>query len=428
MVLNMIRWWIMQYLKVSEFLAAKDIDLFVLGCFYSRLMPYPSVTKVDYIYTYSSFRQSQKINPNKFDFHEYANYQFTKDLNTMTWPRKWVNKEQAKRDNINVNTNCRAIFILVNDLKISLKSFFERLYFKVAQLPEITSEMPNKEKNKFIRGFLETRGSIDTTRPFLTTDYFYNSLFELKKVRVLSERMNVPSEFINLNFRNLQAQFLAGNHRNPQLRVNLHWYASSIGFVNRYKALTYEKIYGNSLVNDENGIYLYSKKLCGQPRSLTSQFNKYLQLYSDHIFNKELDKTEIVRLRKELDFDKPKKQGIGRNTNIVKIFSEYSEDKCASCGTSKTSTNKRTGRQNFDIHHFIPFKVDEVGLDNIDNLVKLCPTCHASLKRGRATKEEQIAVCKRILENEDYIYEFSSAYLQLKSIDEIAAKVQTLLK
>ncbi|GAA7726300.1 hypothetical protein HpMMM95_04380 [Helicobacter pylori] len=43
----------------------------------------------------------------------------------------------------------------------------------------------------FLSGFFESRGSIDTQRNFLTSDYFFHSPLEFKKIHYLIDFFNI---------------------------------------------------------------------------------------------------------------------------------------------------------------------------------------------------------------------------------------------
>lgn len=115
-----------------------------------------------------------------------------------------------------------------------------------------------------------------------------------------------------------------------------------------------------------------------------------------------------------------------RNRTIIELFNEISEDKCAVCGTTTTFVNRRTGRQHFEIHHVISFK-NGAELDNIANLVKLCPTCHDMLKKNAAPKDKQLNAIIKILSEHTEVLEFAKSYLQIDDINEIAEQIWEML-
>ena len=147
-----------------------------------------------------------------------------------------------------------------------------------------------------------------------------------------------------------------------------------------------------------------------------------LNFFTNYIYEKKLTPVAIEELRKRLGFTTSASEKSNRNRTIVELFSEISEDKCAICGTTKTFENKRTGRQHFEIHHIISYK-NGVELDNIANLVKLCPTCHDMLKKNATAKGEQIKAIIKILSEHAEVLEFAKSYLQIDDINEIAEEI-----
>lgn len=129
-------------------------------------------------------------------------------------------------------------------------------------------------------------------------------------------------------------------------------------------------------------------------------------------------------MRNKLGFktDSSKKTRNLRNQTIINLYREISEDKCAICGTTKTFLNKNTGRQHFEIHHVISY-VNGQECDNIANLVKLCPTCHDSLKRGATDKALQVKKIVKILNEHPETYEFAESYFMENDINELAEKI-----
>lgn len=118
----------------------------------------------------------------------------------------------------------------------------------------------------FLSGFFESRGSIDTQRNFLTSDYFFHSPLEFNKFHYLIDFFNIPSEALNFNFRELQPEHVQGIHqRNAQFRIYLDWYLHHIGLFNTYKARIAEHVFKTALICErDNGIYY---KLSYLPRT-----------------------------------------------------------------------------------------------------------------------------------------------------------------
>ena len=110
----------------------------------------------------------------------------------------------------------------------------------------------------------------------------------------------------------------------------------------------------------------------------------------------------------------------------------FTPDECMGCKNKykiedRTFTNKKTGRLYFEIHHVISIG-DNHELDDENNLVKLCPACHDTLKRGRATKETQKEIIIEIYNNAPYTLEFAEHFFDTTNFDEIVELTYINLK
>ena len=105
----------------------------------------------------------------------------------------------------------------------------------------------------------------------------------------------------------------------------------------------------------------------------------------------------------------------------------YAPDECAACGTTKTYTHKNTGRQYFEHHHVISLGKN-YELDDENNIVKLCPTCHRTVKKGSAPENEQKEVIAKILKNRANVYAFASQIFDTDDFDGITDKIWRALK
>ena len=407
----------MNCVKLSDFIKVTPKP-FILGAFLSRTMEYHDNDKNHYFYAYSSFKSSKFIYANEFNFYNYSN-KYIEQLNKMSGWKKWV-VERVTDNKMEVR------FYIIDDIGMDKKIFYNMIYKETVSGDWAIEESFNDDKKDFLRGFSELRGSIDTTMKLIAQDYFYDDAKELKKALILTDAMNVPLSYANFNARELQPDYISGKKRNTQFRINLMWYASKIGFINEYKAMIFERAYNVCDSRIINGIIYYNVDL---PNSKNTDvtFIKYLNFFTNNIYKKELSLENIELLRKEMNFnidettDKAK-----RNISLVKLFQKISPDECACCGTKTTFENKTTGNEYFEVHHMIPF-YNGKELDNLANFVKLCPTCHSSLKKGRATKEQQIENILKIINKHEEVYEFCSTYLGIYSKTQLAEKIQTML-
>lgn len=416
---------IMKIVTCSEFFRRNDIKPFLLGAFYSRTIASPGDK---YFFTTASYKKSKYVFDDDFDFVGYKG-QYTSVLDKFSGYPYWVHTAETRATELAPDLRFpRAdhVFILKNDLGLSITTFFRRLSSKILSSDWIMEEGLTEEKKFFLRGYMELRGSIDTNRPFITQDYFYNNKKEISKAKLLFEQLEAPVSIANVNFRDLQGQFVEGtNRRNTQFRLDLNWYAHHIGFTNKYKAQIFSnRYYSSSNYVNEDGIYIFVTPERNSRDE--NSFERYIRFFSENVYGQKLSDERIASIRTTLGFDMnvaPAK----RSQKIVDTFRVITPDKCAICGTEVTYTNARTGRQHYAVHHMISF-ANGAELDVMDNLVKVCDTCHAMMKRGSGMVDDQIEAIKKILLEQENVYDFCSNYLDIDDIDELAVEIQKLLR
>ena len=411
----------MPVVKLSEFLR-REIKPFLYGVFLSRIME-SSLNGQKYFYAYTSFKSSKYVFRDDFYIKDYVKNEFVDELNHFSGYYNWRIHSVSE-------TSGELRFYILNDLNISKTQFYKLLYQSLIQQDWVNASVINEQEKAFIRGFMESRGSVDTSRKLIAQDYFYENKQELKKAMILVDMMNLPIEYANFNARDLQPQFVSGeNKRNAQFRINAFYYANRIGFINKYKALIFQKVYwprGSGVLSDKIQ-YFYVEP----PRSRDDDatFIRYLNFFSNNIYEKDLNSNAIATLRRRLGFKSSDLSGERterRSRSLIELFNQITPDKCAVCGTTTTFTNRTTGRQHFEVHHVISYYNGQE-VDNIANLVKLCPTCHDMLKRGRSPKETQMRAILKILHEHSEIFEFTSSYLGIDDINELGEKIWSLL-
>ena len=407
-------------IAVSKFISDENISPLLLGAFYSRYIFSPDKSK---IYTEISYKISKFV-------EDYNLLIQSKDvlllkLNQICAPNdKWedLTSKTSSRPQINLR------FTLYNDLNLTEDNFYNKLNLKILSQDFIYDTQLNEQKKLFIRGFAESRGSVDTTRPLLALDYFYNSLNEVKRARILYDYFNVPFSVLNFNPRELQSDFVSGRRkRNTQLRFNLFWYVKHIGLLNDYKIAIINKVYKTITFNHRDNYvdYFDSPEIS---HSKKDSFDFMLRYYSNNIFDKQLSDFEVNNLREELKFNTHTDVAtFKRDLGLIELIRINTPDECASCKTQTTYTHKNTGRQYFEYHHVISIgKKHE--LDDENNIVKLCPTCHRIVKRGSAPELEQKAVIKNILINRPNVLEFAKQIFDIDDFNEIINKIWINLK
>lgn len=403
-------------MKVSEFLR-REISPFLYGAFMSRIMSARHRGKSCF-YCYTSFRMSKVAPPRVFSITNYGRT-YIDELNYVSGVREWEIHKCT-------DEGFEGRLYLENDLALTETSFYNMLHSKFFQAPWIHEDGLTDDKKDFIRGFLELRGSVDTTAKYIAQDYFFHNRVELKKATIITDFMSVPIKYANYNMRDLQYQFVMGiNRRNPQFRINSFYYAKYIGFLNKYKAKVFEKAFNPRGSSTRNQITYFNVNL-PESRSDDVAFIRYLNFFSNNVYEKVLTFRTVEELRRRLGFNTTGETGDEvRNRTIIALFDMIAPDKCAVCGTETTYT-KPDGRQYFEIHHVIS-RCNGSELDNIANLVKLCPTCHRMMKKNGSPKEDQTRAIIKILNEHSEIFEFCSSYLNLDNINELAEKIQELL-
>ena len=115
-------------------------------------------------------------------------------------------------------------------------------------------------------------------------------------------------------------------------------------------------------------------------------FNEYFAYFQQQINSKAENRTPIVIPKREEQIavsKKPKKRHYTDNSKhkaqnqkyykfMREIALERDERKCAECGYSQQNV----------VHHII--KRADGGTDDINNLITLCPICHANKHKGEA--------------------------------------------
>jgi len=97
-----------------------------------------------------------------------------------------------------------------------------------------------------------------------------------------------------------------------------------------------------------------------------------------------------------------------RNPQLALIRFHKSNFKCEIDSSHVTFTSQRTNRPFLEAHHFIPMKFQEdftYPLDNIDNIISLCPTCHRAFHH--AIPKEKINFISNIYRKRSNLHQHS---------------------
>ena len=282
--------------------------------------------------------------------------------------------------------------------------FFKHIY-KQIQIKRIESQISDDEFSDLILlAFFAFRGSPDFKLNFYSLDlprqivssFYLDSLFKLlTNINDLRQ--------LNLNFRELQDQFITGeNERNTQFRINLRYFADNftdqLSRINQFKAD----------ILKQNQALIRTKNIAQESKT----FIERLMFYKDNVLNQQKTEREIEQLRKDLGFvyDNVIDEKIKRNQGIVQYVRAFFDDECVCCKNhypldNRTFKLRNSDRYYLEIHHVISFSADKT-LDQIDNLVKVCPTCHRALTKNRAEETYQKQMISEILVNAPNVKEF----------------------
>ncbi|GHS33757.1 hypothetical protein VN1156_07420 [Helicobacter pylori] len=386
--------------------------------------------KNDRIYGVCSYRASKFV-PD----YEKSKVQVLNALNTLSTHPIWQSNQESV-----TKIKGTFVFILENDLPLDENSFYKKLlnslidndFFNRSNLMNLMT--PNQKR--FLSGFFESRGSIDTQRNFLTLDYFFHSPLEFKKFHYLIDFFNIPSEALNFNFRELQPEYMQGiNQRNAQLRIYLNWYLYHIGLFNPYKARIAHHICKTTLVDD--GIYY---KLRDRPTTeyRGNSFIERAHFYLKNVHQQDLDDKSIEKLREQLGWIQ-KSEEFRRDSKIINFYRLSTPNVCSACcddydikersflSLPLYKITQRSDSYYTEIHHVISLGKDRE-LDVLENLTKLCPACHRALKKGSSEEEFQKSLIRNILNRNKDNLEFAQLRFETDDFPTLIDRIYESLK
>ncbi len=410
-------------LLVSRFLNA--IDPFNLGVLLSRFQ-----IKNGCIYGVCSYKAS-KFTPG----YEESKARVLNALNTLSKHQIWQSNQESV-----TKVKGTFVFILENDLNLDENAFYKKLlnllidndFFNRSHLMNLMT--PNQKR--FLSGFFESRGSIDTQRNFLTLDYFFHSPLEFNKLHYLIDHFNIPSEVLNFNFRELQPEHAQGiNQRNAQFRIYLDWYLYHIGLFNPYKVRIAHHVFKTTLIYD--GIYY---KLSYPPRTKYhgNSFTERAHFYLKNVYQQDLNDKSIEKLREQLGFIQDSEE-FRRDSKIISFYRLSTPNVCNACcddydikersfiSLPLYQITQRSDSYYTEIHHVISLGKDKE-LDVLENLAKLCPTCHRALKKGASAEEFQKRLIRKILKRNKDNLEFAKLRFETDDFLTLIDKVYESLK
>ncbi|WP_187947645.1 HNH endonuclease signature motif containing protein [Helicobacter pylori] len=409
---------------VSRFLN-DNIDPFNLGVLLSRFQ-----IKNGCIYGVCSYKSSKFV-----PGYEESKVQVLNALNTLSVHPIWQSNQESV-----TKIKGTFVFILENDLHLDENSFYKKLlnslidndFFNRSNLMNLMT--PNQKR--FLSGFFESRGSIDTQRNFLTLDYFFHSPLEFNKFHYLIDFFNIPSEALNFNFRELQPEHAQGiNQRNAQFRIYLDWYLYHIGLFNPYKARIAHHVFKTTLIYD--GIY-YKLNYPPTTKYHGNGFTERAHFYLKNIYQQDLDDKNIEKLREQLGWIQ-KSEEFKRDSKIINFYRIATSNVCSACcddydikersflSLPLYQITQRSDSYYTEIHHVISLGKNKE-LDVLENLAKLCPTCHRALKKGASAEGLQKRLIGKILKRNKGNLEFAQLRFETDDLPTLIDKIYESLK
>ncbi|MCQ2829500.1 HNH endonuclease [Helicobacter pylori] len=405
---------------VSCFLNA--IDPFNLGVLLSRFQ-----IKNGCIYGVCSYKASKFI-----PGYEESKKQVLNALNTLSKHPIWQSNQESV-----TKIKGTFVFILENDLHLDENAFYKKLLNLIIDndfFNRSHSMTPNQRL--FLSGFFESRGSIDTQRNFLTLDYFFHSPLEFNKFHYLIDFFNIPSEALNFNFRELQPEYTQGiNQRNAQFRIYLDWYLYHIGLFNPYKAKIAEHVFKTTLIYD--GIY-YKLSYPPTTKYHGNGFTERAHFYLKNVYQQDLDKKRIKELRERLGLIQNSEE-FKRDSKIINFYRISTPNVCSACcgdydikersfiSLPLYKITQRSDSYYTEIHHVISLGKNKE-LDVLENLAKLCHTCHRALKKGSSEEEFQKRLIGKILNRNKDNLEFAQLRFETDDLPTLIDRIYESLK
>lgn len=263
-----------------------------------------------------------------------------------------------------------------------------------------------------LRGSPDITGNffaLDIIRKIQTSNYLLKIFFLLNEIDDLNQ--------LNINIREFQKEYHNKiNKRNTQLRINLKYFIEYPDVLNELKIFNYLKW---KLI-DENKEKIKTKNISKKNSNIFERVYKYNKLDKLEL---EQYNTEEFNQKKQIFFDdknykksiKSKKNYQIRNKKIVDIAKERIRDFCFGC-KNKYNVEDRTcflrdsGKPYLEIHHVISFANGNV--DFFPNLVKLCPVCHSTLRKNRASEKDQLTIIESIIQNRKEASKFVEIFIK----------------
>lgn len=436
-------------LNLSDFFA-ENIAPTILGAFLRR----SEYLGNDYVFAYFRFLPS-KFCP--FDSSYYQDYVDCINENSGNYPYWQVNTSD-RSDALYISSKYMGVYVLKNDLGINLadehsgNNFPNRLINKIRREPFLSDYSMTQERNDFIRGYFDIAMSYDGVG-FFASDYYINSRADVRKIMTLMEFGLISPEYFNFNPRLTENT----THKADQFRVSWKYYLHEIGTYSKYRmeCIHASDLTANALNIDENrtGIYTYDIDYVDyddvsrntKAQKFINKYYTFVNMAQGYRIDGEADEESMRQYRQLFGIDESNdnERQSTRNSRIVKQVYEEEPDVCVCCqniyNIADRSFKKKyrlhglvVEKYYFEMHHAISFSNGQDGgesnvLDVIENLVKVCPTCHTCMTAKKGLEEDIKQLILNMLHNSDKVRDFTEGYFETSDENELVERIYEIL-
>lgn len=436
-------------LNVSEFFSG-NISPTVLGAFLRRT----EYIGTDYIFTYFSYRKSKFA---LFDEVSYEQYIDSINGKSGVYPY-WQKNDSTSNDVVNISSKYKGVYILRNDTGIDLSdetqgnNFTNRLINKIRSQVFTYDYTLEDDRKDFLRGYMDVSMSYDGSG-FLACDYYCQSQSDIRKISILMDYGLMKPEYFNFNTR-LTAET---TEKAEQIRISWKYYIKEIGTYSQYRI---ECLKGANVdatraaIEQQNGVFYLDIDYVEfddrrKNEKITSFVTKYQQFqniaYGYRIEgNQDIESINEYRIQFGVDEADASERRQSRRQQIIKQVYDEEDDVCVCCKNQYNINDRSflmhrrvnglvTQRYYFEIHHAISFSngrddsSNENILDVIENLVKVCPTCHSCMTARRGLIDDVKNLISNMLDNSDKVRNFAEGYFETNDRNELIEKIYEVL-
>lgn len=432
-------------MNVSEFFTS-NISPTLLGAFLRRT----EYIESKYLFAYFSYRKSRFA---EFDEETYSKYLTNINLNSGEYPY-WQLNESENGDEIYIKSSYNGVYILKNDLGLdasdegSGNNFTNRLINKIRAERFSFDYAMEKERKDFLRGYLDIAMSYDGSG-LLACDYYCQKKSDIKKINVIMDCGLMNPEYFNFNTRLTTDT----TQKADQFRISWKYYLNQIGTYNHYRlaCICAADTTANGLdIIVENGVerlnidyVAFSEQRKNEKIvSFVTKYQQFLNIAYGYRIEGNTDEESIKSYRLQFGIDEGNREDRkkSRSQRIVNQVYDDEPDLCVCCQNKydikdrsflkpRRINNQVIDKYYFETHHAISFSNGQDSdssnnvLDVIENLVKVCPTCHACMTSKRGRVEDIKELILSMIRNSTKVREFAEGYFGTATEENLVEKI-----